>query len=139
MTRRRCGRTLVFTSGADRRETTTGDPAMTEHRIVEPESIIEDGAEHRETLRKDYVSGGPRGRPEEQGRHGRRHARRAALVARPSLSSSRPPFRAGEVQADPGNVRLLSSRPFLAAAAAVTPEWAHLREFEGGDRTWTQR
>src|SRR5664279_4931604 len=67
MTRRRCGRTLVFTSGADRRETTTGDPAMTEHRIVEPESIIEDGAEHRETLRKDYVSGAPHGDEEAGG------------------------------------------------------------------------
>src|ERR1035437_9030253 len=67
MTRRRCGRTLVFTSGADRRETTTGDPAMTEHRIVEPESIIEDGAEHRETLRKDYVSGAPHGHEEAGG------------------------------------------------------------------------
>jgi uncharacterized protein YcfJ len=40
---------------------------MTEHRIVERETIIEDGAEHRETLRKDYVTGAPHGDEEAGG------------------------------------------------------------------------
>jgi uncharacterized protein YcfJ len=40
---------------------------MTEHRIVERETIIEDGAEHRETLRKDFVSGAPHGDEEAGG------------------------------------------------------------------------
>jgi hypothetical protein len=46
-------RTLAFASGADRREAATGDPPMTEHRIIEKETVTEDGVERRETLRKD--------------------------------------------------------------------------------------
>ena len=33
---------------------------MTEHRIFEQETIIEDDAQHREALRSDYVSGATR-------------------------------------------------------------------------------
>src|SRR5450759_2713311 len=46
--------------------TTTGDPAMTERRIVESD-ITDDGVERRETLRKDYVSGAPHGDEEAGG------------------------------------------------------------------------
>jgi uncharacterized protein YcfJ len=40
---------------------------MTEHRVIESETITEDGAEHREALRKDYVSGAPHGDEEAGG------------------------------------------------------------------------
>ena len=55
MTSSRQASTLGFASGVHRRATRTGDPAMTEHRVIESETITEDGAEHREALRKDYV------------------------------------------------------------------------------------
>src|SRR5450759_585795 len=64
MTRWRSDRTLA--SSADRREATTGDPAMTD-RIVETETITDDGVERRETLRKDYVAGAPSHGDEEAG------------------------------------------------------------------------
>jgi uncharacterized protein YcfJ len=40
---------------------------MTEHRVIESETITEDGAEHREALRKDYVAGAPHGDEEAGG------------------------------------------------------------------------
>ena len=40
---------------------------MTEHRVIESETITEDGAEHREALRKDYVADAPHGDEEAGG------------------------------------------------------------------------
>ncbi len=40
---------------------------MTEHRIIEKETVTEDGVERRETLRKDYVQGAPHGDEEAGG------------------------------------------------------------------------
>jgi uncharacterized protein YcfJ len=40
---------------------------MTEHRIIERETITDDGVERRETLRKDYVPGVPHGDEEAGG------------------------------------------------------------------------
>ena len=40
---------------------------MTEHRVIESETITEDSAEHREALRKDDVSGAPHGDEEAGG------------------------------------------------------------------------
>jgi uncharacterized protein YcfJ len=64
MTRWRSDSTLA--RSADRRETRTGDPAVTD-RIVERETITDDGIERRETLREDYVPGAGRHGDEEAG------------------------------------------------------------------------
>jgi uncharacterized protein YcfJ len=40
---------------------------MNDYRTVERETIIKDGSEHREALRKDYVSGAPHGDEEADG------------------------------------------------------------------------
>jgi uncharacterized protein YcfJ len=58
---------LAFATGDVRPATTTGDLAMTEHRVIERETITDDGLERPRTIEKDYVSGAPHGDEEAGG------------------------------------------------------------------------
>ena len=58
---------------------------MNDYRTVERETIIEDGAEHREALRKDYAPGIPHGDEKAGGR-----SPRASSARSPARSSAGP-------------------------------------------------
>src|SRR5664279_3619938 len=59
--------TLGCATGVGRPAATTGEPAMTQERIVERKTVTDSSAAPRETVEKDYVAGVPHGDEEAGG------------------------------------------------------------------------